>query len=120
VVQAASDGQLWNLKVTEVPNEEAMPAFVDAALNQREQGEQLPFVVRRLSDQRIVGTTRYYRLSDTDRNLSIGYTWYSESVHNTAINTEAKLLLLSHAFEAAECISVQWLLTTKTRTLRRL
>lgn len=108
LVQAASDGKLWELKVTEVPDAKRMPAFVRSALEKREQGMHLPFVVRRLSDQRIVGTTSYYRLNDADRNLSIGYTWYSESVQNTSINTETKLLLLTHAFEHAGCISVQW------------
>lgn len=108
LVQAASDGKLWKLKVTEVPDAKGMPAYVQSALSEREQGVQLPFVVRRISDQRIVGTTRYYFLNDANRNLSIGYTWYSESVQNTSINTEAKLLLLAHAFESAGCISVQW------------
>jgi len=108
LVQAASDGELWKLKVTEVPDAKGMSAYVQSALSEREQGVHLPFVVRRTSDQRIVGTTRYYFLNDTNRNLSIGYTWYSESVQNTSINTEAKLLLLTHAFERAGCISVQW------------
>jgi len=108
LVQAASDGQLWKLKVTEVPDAAGMPAFVKLAQAKREQGVNLPFVVRRLSDQRIVGTTSYYRLDDANRNLSIGYTWYSESVQKTSINTETKLLLLTHAFERAGCISVQW------------
>ncbi len=108
LVQAASDGELWKLKVTEIPDTKSMPSYVQSALRQREQGAQLPFVVRRLSHQRIVGATRYYHLNDINRNLSIGYTWYSESVQNTSINTEAKLLLLTHAFESAGCISVQW------------
>ena len=106
--QAAADGELWNLEVTNVPDIASMYSVIELALELKEQGSQLPFVVRRLSDQRVVGSTRYYRLNNTDRNLSIGYTWYSASVHRTAINTECKLLLLQHAFEVADCISVQW------------
>ncbi len=105
---AASDGALWTLKVTEVPNHEKMPQFVSHAIEQREKGRELPFVVRRLSDNRVVGTTRYYYLSEQNRNLSIGYTWYSKSAQRTSINTECKLALLEHAFEQAGCISVQW------------
>ncbi len=108
LIGAARDGELWRLKVTEVPDAKGMPAFVKSSLEKREQGAHLPFIVRRLSDQRIVGTTSYYRLDDINRNLSIGYTWYSESVQNTLVNTETKLLLLTQAFERAACISVQW------------
>jgi RimJ/RimL family protein N-acetyltransferase len=78
------------------------------AMNNRDKGAQLPFVVRRLSDQKLVGATRFYVISTHNRNMSIGYTWYSKSAQRTAINTECKLLLLTHAFEQAGCISVQW------------
>ena len=105
---AAADGELWNLKVTSVPTKQGMPTFVEHALKQRDKGRELPFVVRRLSDNRIVGTTRYYQINPQNRNFSIGYTWYSESAQRTSINTECKLMLLQHAFEKAGCISVQW------------
>jgi len=105
---AAADGALWTLKVTEVPNQENMPEFVSHAIEQRDKGRELPFVVRRLSDDQVVGTTRYYYISEQNRNLSIGYTWYSKSAQRTSINTECKLALLEHAFEQAGCISVQW------------
>ncbi|MFT4634979.1 MAG: RimJ/RimL family protein N-acetyltransferase [Arenicella sp.] len=105
---AAADGELWRLSVTSIPKEEGMLAYVEHALRQREDGHELPFVVRRLSDDRIVGTTRYYQIKPEHRNFSIGFTWYSESAQRTGINTEAKLMLLQHAFESAGCISVQW------------
>jgi len=105
---AAADGELWRLRVTTVPKEPRMLNYVEHALQKRDLGIELPFVVRRLSDNRVVGSTRYYHIKPEHRNLSIGYTWYSESVQRTAINTECKLMLLRHAFEEAACISVQW------------
>ena len=106
LISAAADGELWNLKVTVVPNAEQMLGMITQSLTQRSYGNQFPFVVRRLSDNKIVGSTRYYFIRPENRNLSIGYTWYSKSAQRTAINTESKLLLLSHAFETLECISV--------------
>jgi len=106
--EAVSDGELWNLKVTPIPNRKSMKAYMEKAIGQREKGRQLPFVVRRLNDGVIVGTTRFYNIKPANRNLSIGDTWYSASVQRTAVNTECKLLLLTHAFEKAGCISVQW------------
>ncbi len=105
---AANDGELWRLKVTRVPTEQGMQAYVEHALQQRDKGREFPFVIRRLSDKRIVGTTRYYQISSTNRNCSIGYTWYSKSAQRTGINSECKLMLLEHAFEQLSCISVQW------------
>lgn len=106
--QAAADGELWKLKVTSVPHAESMESYVKTAIDNREQGVQMPFVVRRVGNQKIVGTTRYYLINPSFRNVSIGYTWYSASVQQTMINTEVKLMLLQHAFENARAISVQW------------
>lgn len=106
--RAAADGELWNLHFTTVPNAEAMPKMVAKALANRKAGTEFPFVVRRLSDNQIVGTTRYYFIEPEHRNLSIGYTWYAKSAQRTATNTECKLLLLTHAFEQLGCIGVQW------------
>lgn len=103
---AAADGELWNLNYTSVPTRQDMPAFIEEALAQQQEGHQHPFTIRRVSDQRIVGSTRFYDLEPYHRNLSIGYTWYAQSVQRTAINTEAKLLLLSHAFDELDCMSV--------------
>lgn len=102
------EGELWKLKVTPIPNPEGMKKYIEQAIRRREKERELPFIVRRLSDGKIVGTTRFYNINPANRNLSIGYTWYSASAQRTAINTECKLLMLTHAFEAAGCISVQW------------
>ncbi|RBP48426.1 GNAT family N-acetyltransferase [Arenicella xantha] len=108
LILAATDGELWKLPYTAVPDAAGMANMVSAAIALREQGAELPFAVRRLSDGKIVGSTRYYFISPHDRNLSIGYTWYAQSAQRTAVNTECKLLLLEHAFERLKCISVQW------------
>ena len=68
----------------------------------------MPFVVRRKSDGRIVGSTRYFNLDEKNRRVEIGHTWYSRSVQRSGINSEAKLLLLTHAFEALRCIAVEF------------
>lgn len=106
LIEAAADGHLWNLKVTQVPSPEQMSGEISDALDKKARGEQFPFVICRLEDEKVVGSTRYYQIDALNRNLSIGFTWYSKSAQRTAINTECKLLLLSHAFENLGCISV--------------
>lgn len=103
---AAADGELWNLHFTSVPNRDHVSSYISEALHYQKQGIQQPFVVKRLNDNRIVGCTRYYDIDRKHRTIAIGYTWYSKSVQRTAINTECKLLLLTHAFEELNCISV--------------
>jgi RimJ/RimL family protein N-acetyltransferase len=102
---AASDGRLWELAYTNVPTPGDVDAWLAAALAKQAAGEQLAFAVR-AADGRIVGSTRYYELLPETPRLCIGYTWYARSVQRTGLNTEAKLLLLDHAFEALRCASV--------------
>jgi RimJ/RimL family protein N-acetyltransferase len=102
---AAADGRLWELWYTNVPMPEEVDAYVDAALAMQANGAALAFVVRD-AQGRIVGTTRYYDLLPATPRLQIGYTWYARSVQRTGLNTEAKLLLLGHAFETLGCASV--------------
>lgn len=106
LVTAVKDGELWKLTCTRVPSPESMQQTITQALEEKRVGQQFPFVVRRLSDNKIVGSTRYYLIRPKDRNLSIGFTWYGKSAQRTAINTQCKLLLLSYAFETLNCISV--------------
>ena len=108
LAEAARDGELWNLTVTSVPHPDALDSWFKNAVGERAQNRQLPFVVRRNSDQQIVGSTRYYDIEPLHGNLSIGYTWYAKSARRTAVNTECKLLLLTHAFEICECAVVYW------------
>jgi RimJ/RimL family protein N-acetyltransferase len=107
LVAAASDGELWKLWFTSVPRPEAMKDWIAAALAQREDSGAMPFVIRRLADGKLVGATRYFNISAANRRLEIGHTFYSRSVQRSAVNTESKLLLLTHAFEALECLGVE-------------
>lgn len=102
---AVQDGELWRLWYTSTPTLDAMEAYVDAALEMQASGRALSFVVRD-AEGAIVGTTRYYDLDPAVPRLSIGYTWYAKCVQRTGLNTEAKLLLLTHAFETLGCIAV--------------
>jgi len=102
---AATDGRLWELSYTSVPAPDETAAYVQSALDLQAAGGCLPFVVRDAAGD-IVGTTRYYDLAPTVPRLQLGYTWYARRVQRSGLNTEAKLLLLTHAFEAMGCASV--------------
>jgi RimJ/RimL family protein N-acetyltransferase len=108
LLTAAKDGELWKLWYTSVGSPDAVFNYVDKALEMRETAGAMPFVVRRKSDGTIVGTTRYFNVDAANRRLEIGHTWYSKSAQRTGINTEAKLLLLKHAFEKLDCIAVEF------------
>ena len=105
IAAAAADGKLWELWFTNVPRPGEVDAWIDGALAKQAAGEQVGYSVRD-ADGRIVGSTRYYELLPDTPRLCIGYTWYARSVQRTGLNTEAKLLLLGHAFEALGCASV--------------
>ncbi|HUH94715.1 MAG TPA: GNAT family protein [Casimicrobiaceae bacterium] len=106
--RAAADGDLWRLWYTSVPAPEKTAAYIDAALAMRQRDGAMPFVVRAAPGGEIVGCTRYFHVEAASRRLEIGYTWYAKRVQRTALNTECKLLLLGHAFEALKCIAVEF------------
>lgn len=100
---AASDGKLWELWFTSVPEPPGAAKYVADALTGQQAGHMLPWVVRELSTGAIVGSTRYHDiLADVDR-VEIGYTWYAKSWQRTHVNTACKLLLLTHGFESLGC-----------------
>lgn len=103
--QALAEGQLWELWYTSVPHPDEIDAYVEAALAAQARGESHAFAVRDAAGE-LVGTTRYYQLDPRVPRLAIGYTWYATRVQRTGLNTEAKLLLLAHAFEALGCQAV--------------
>jgi RimJ/RimL family protein N-acetyltransferase len=105
---AASDGELWRLWFTSVPAPTDVGSYIRTALAWREDKGAMPFVVRDNVSGDIVGCTRYFNVDAEHRRLEIGYTWYARRVQRTALNTEAKLLLLTHAFEALRCIAVEF------------
>src|SRR5690606_23978248 len=102
---AAADGELWTLWYTNVPAPAEVDAWIDRALEKQARGEPLAFTERDAGG-RIVGSTRCYELLPETPRLCIGYTWYARSVQRTGVNTEAKLLLLGHAFDTLRCASV--------------
>lgn len=108
LVAAASDGELWKLWYTSVPAPDQMHAYIDKALGMREQLGALAFVIRDSRNGEIVGCTRFCNVDATHRRVEIGYTWYAASAQRSGINTECKLMLLTHAFETLKCIVVEF------------
>lgn len=102
---ALGGGELSRLWYTNVPAPEQVESYISAALDMQAQGKAMPFVVRDAAGD-IVGCTRYYDLDQTVPRVQIGYTWYAPKVQRTGLNTEAKLLLLGHAFEVMGSICV--------------
>jgi len=107
LVAAAGDGELWNTTVTIIPDHTSIAAYIDAALNGQSLGKELPFVIINQSSNEVVGTTRFYEIRPADRAAAIGYTWLAKSAQRTPINTEAKLLLLTQAFDVWHCVRVE-------------
>jgi RimJ/RimL family protein N-acetyltransferase len=105
---AAADGELWRLWYTSVPAPDKTPAWFDAAFSMRDHLGAMPFTIRDNASGDIVGSTRYFNVDAPNRRLEIGHTWYSKRVQRSAINTECKLLLLTHAFEKLGCIGVEF------------
>ncbi|HET8819247.1 MAG TPA: GNAT family N-acetyltransferase [Xanthomonadaceae bacterium] len=102
---ATGDGRLWELWFTNVPAPDEVDGWIGKALEMQAAGDALAFAVLD-SGGRIVGSTRYYDLLPATPRLQIGYTWYARSVQRSGLNSEAKLLLLGHAFEQLGCASV--------------
>ena len=108
IMQAAADGELWKLWYTSVPAPDQTTAWLDAALDMRERQGAMPFAVRANDSGNIVWSTRYFNVDAANRRLEVGHTWYAQRAQRTAINTECKLLLLTHAFEQLRCIAVEF------------
>jgi RimJ/RimL family protein N-acetyltransferase len=106
--RAAADGELWRLWYTSIAPPGKMSQYIATALDMRERLGAMPFVVRENASGEIVGCTRYFNVDETNRRLEIGHTWYSKRAQRTAINTECKLMLLTHAFEKLACIAVEF------------
>lgn len=105
---AAADGELWRLWYTSVPAPDMTSKWLAAALDMRERLGAMPFAVRDNPSGEIVGSTRYFNVDSANRRLEIGHTWYARRAQRTGINTQCKLLLLTHAFEALRCIAVEF------------
>ena len=107
LIEAAADGELWKLWYAMVPSPEEMAGEIQRRLNLQQEGTMLPFTVLERKTQRILGMTTYMDVIAIHKRLEIGWTWYCKSAQKTAINTETKLLLLTHAFETLQCVVVR-------------
>jgi RimJ/RimL family protein N-acetyltransferase len=100
---AASDGRLWELWFTSVPEVDKTDAYIATALEGQRAGHMLPWAVRELGSGQVVGTTRYHDIVPQIDRVEIGWTWYGASWQRSHVNTTCKLLLLSHAFDSLGC-----------------
>ncbi|WP_125612974.1 GNAT family N-acetyltransferase [Specibacter cremeus] len=113
LVEAASDGELWNLWYTAVPRPEHMRGEIRHRLALQESGMMLPFTTR-LNDAatgepgRVIGMTTYCNIAADLPRVEIGYTWNAAGVHGTGTNPDSKRLLLGHAFETLGCVAVEF------------
>jgi RimJ/RimL family protein N-acetyltransferase len=105
---AADDGALHTLWYTSVPPPEKMGTEIARRLGLQDSGSMLPWAVIDPATGRAVGMTTYMNVDAANRRVEIGSTWYAKRVQRTPLNTEAKLLLLAHAFETLACIAVEF------------
>ncbi len=106
--ESVADGQLYQLWYTTVPDADGIQLEIERRLALREVGSMLPFAVIEQSSTKAVGMTTYMNIDAVNKRVEIGSTWYRKSVQRTPINTECKLLLMTHAFEELNCIAVEF------------
>ena len=104
---AVRDGELWKLWYTAVPSPEGMQAEIARRIALQAAGSMLPFTVLDAAGTP-VGMTTYMNIDAAHKRVEIGSTWYAKRVQRTMLNTECKLLLLGHAFDALDCIAVEF------------
>ena len=107
LTEAVKDGELWKLWYTFIPRAEDMKKEIDRRLGLQAAGSMLPFCVFDAGG-RISGMTTYMNVDAANRRVEIGSTWYASHVQRSALNTQCKLLLLTHAFEKLDCIAVEF------------
>jgi RimJ/RimL family protein N-acetyltransferase len=107
LTEALKDGELWKLWYTLIPRPEDMRKEIDRRLALQAAGSMLPFTVFDAAGQ-IAGMTTYMNVDAANRRVEIGSTWYARRVQRSALNTQCKLLLLTHAFEPLDCIAVEF------------
>lgn len=113
LADAGSDPRIWEWTLPDGHLPGVMAQYVRTALKDQAEGTAVPFAVRHLASDRIIGSTRYANIALPDRGLEVGWTWYSPQHWRSAVNTECKLLLLSHAFDTLGAFRVE----LKTDTL---
>lgn len=108
LVHAAEDGELWNLTVTVVPSPTTVHSYLKKALEGRDAGTVLPYVIVLKDTGEVIGSTRFWKIDRLNRKLEIGSSWISARWQKTFVNTEAKYLMLRHAFDVLDCVRVQF------------
>lgn len=108
LLHAAADGELWNLTVTVVPSANTIDSYLKKALDGREAGTVMPFVIVLQDSGEVIGSTRFWKIDPLNRKLEIGSSWISTRWQKTFVNTAAKYLMLRHAFEVLDCVRVQF------------
>ena len=102
------DPELWRWIPNQVTTRDDMRGYIETALRERDAGASLPFAVIHLESGRAIGSTRYGNINLPNRRVEIGWTWYGRAFQRSPVNTECKLLLLTHAFEALGMIRVEF------------
>jgi RimJ/RimL family protein N-acetyltransferase len=102
------DPWLWRITMTHIGTRDEMKAYIETALAWHEAKTALPFAIIEKKSGTVVGSTRFANIDHANRRAEIGWTWIARPWQRSAINTEAKLLLLTHAFERMECIRVEF------------
>lgn len=102
------EDELWRFTVSFVRTREDMQAYLAAALKEQAEGTALPFATWDIASGHVVGSTRFGNIDKHNRRLEIGWTWVARPWQRTAINTEAKYLMLSHAFETLGCLRIEF------------
>ena len=105
---ASADGELWNIRITSVPEPEQTRQYIADALTMREAGNRFAFAVLEDSTGKVLGSTSYHDILPAVKRVEIGYTWYGKSSQRSHVNTTCKLLMMQHAFETLGCHVVGW------------
>jgi len=106
--RAAADGELWNIRVTSVPEPDDTRGYIERALQGFAEGHRLAFAVIDAASGDVIGSSSYHDIVPAVERLEIGYTWYAKSRQRTSVNAGAKLLLMTHAFDTLGAKLVGW------------
>jgi RimJ/RimL family protein N-acetyltransferase len=107
LAEVGLDEELWRWIPTPVRTREEMAAYINTALGEQERGTSMPFAILEKATGRAIGSTRYGNIDRIHHRVEIGWTWVAREWQRTAMNTEAKYLLLKHAFETLGCMRVE-------------
>ncbi len=108
LLRAAADGELWNMNMTVIPGPDTVDQYLDKAMQGLQSGTVMPFLIVRRETQEALGSTRFWKIDRANRKMEIGHTWLAQSAQRSSVNTEAKYLLLCHAFEVMNAVRVQF------------